>query len=553
MTLLRTALYARVSTQRQAQTQTILQQLERLRLHAQQMNWPVVESNIFCDEGFSGSSLNRPALQRLRDQIAQHAFDQLLITDPDRLARNYVQQMLLLEEFEKAACHLIFLEHAMSADPHDQLLLQIRGAVAEYERNLIAERMRRGRQARLKAGTLLPWTYTPYGYQVDPDRPRDPTGVRPDEVAAAVVVEIFERYTTANDSLLGIATYLTLTGIPTPTGLRRWNAASVRGIVTNPTYTGTVYGGRKRTRLATTRRSPLQAVENPTYTASLRPPEEWICVAQVPAIISQAQFELAQAKLAKNQSFASRNNTSHQYLLRALVSCGHCKSGCSGRPSGQYLYYVCRAKGDPVKYSRDQRCTARFIPAAQLDELVWQDLCQVLTDPDILTLELARAQSGDWLPQELAARRENLQRAQSSLDKQVERLTTAYLDQILELEEYRRRRADLEQRRQAMEVQLQQLEVSVNQSANLVQLSQSMHEFCQRVQRGLSEASFEHKRELLELLVDRVVVTDEQVEIRYVIPTSPESEKVRFCHLRKAYFDLIQPARAYWQPLHFNT
>src|SRR5215210_9318692 len=182
MTLLRTALYARVSTQRQAQSQTILQQLERLRNHAHEMDWPFLESNLFCDDGYSGSSLNRPALERLRDQVAHHAFDQLLITAPDRFARNYVHQMLLLEEFEKAGCQVIFLERAMSNDPHDQLLLQIRGAVAEYERNLITERMRRGRQARLKAGTLLPWTYTPYGYQVDPDRPRDPSTVRRDEV-----------------------------------------------------------------------------------------------------------------------------------------------------------------------------------------------------------------------------------------------------------------------------------------------------------------------------------------------------------------------------------
>ncbi len=537
MTLLRTAFYARVSTQRQAQAQTIQQQLERLRAHAQFMVWSVEEANIFCDDGFSGSSLNRPALERLREQVSHHALDQILITAPDRLARNYVHQMLLLEEFEKGGCQVTFLEHGMSHDPHDQLLLQIRGAVAEYERNLIAERMRRGRQARLKAGSLLPWTYTPYGYQVDPDRPRDPAGVRRDEVAAAIVFEIFQRYSSGQESLLGLATYLTLQGVPTPTGLKRWNATSLRGILTNPTYTGTVYAGRKRTRLATTRRSPLQPVERPTWSVSLKPEEEWLAVAQVPAIVSQEQFDLVQAKLAQNQSFASRNNTAHQYLLRALVSCGHCKRTCMGRPSGDYKYYICRGKGDPVKHCLDSRCTARFIPAEQLDELVWQDLCQVLTDPQILSLELARAQGGEWLPQEIAARRDNFRRANASLNQQIERLTTAYLDQILALEEYRRRRADIEARQQAIDQQIRQLEASATRSTDLVGLCTSMSEFCQRVQVGLAEATFERKRELLELLVDRVVVTDSEVEIRYVIPTSPESEKVRFCHLRKAYFN----------------
>jgi site-specific DNA recombinase len=103
--------------------------------------------------------------------------------------------MVLIEELEKGGCRVEFVERPMSSEPNDQLLLQIRGAVAEYERTLLSERMRRGRLAKYKAGLLLPWTHVrthvPYGYQVDPDRPRDPAGVRPDEAKAAVVAEIF--------------------------------------------------------------------------------------------------------------------------------------------------------------------------------------------------------------------------------------------------------------------------------------------------------------------------------------------------------------------------
>jgi site-specific DNA recombinase len=115
--------------------------------------------------------------------------DCILITAPDRLARNYVHQVLLLEEITATGCQVQFLDRPMSQDPHDQLLLQIRGAVAEYERSLIAERMRRGRLRKLQAGILLPWTKPPYGYRVDPDHPRDPAGVRQDRVEAAAVAE----------------------------------------------------------------------------------------------------------------------------------------------------------------------------------------------------------------------------------------------------------------------------------------------------------------------------------------------------------------------------
>jgi site-specific DNA recombinase len=134
--------------------------------------------------------------------------DQVLITAPDRLARNYVQQMVLLEEREQQGCQITFLDRPMSQDPHDQLLLQIRGAVAEYERTLIAERMRRGRQTKYRAGTLRPWTRAPYGYQVDPDHPRDPTGVRIDESAAAVVREMFAYYGQTDTSLYGLVQHL---------------------------------------------------------------------------------------------------------------------------------------------------------------------------------------------------------------------------------------------------------------------------------------------------------------------------------------------------------
>lgn len=180
---MRRAVYVRVSGHRQVQTQTIEQQLERLQMHCQSQGWQWQEVQIFRDDGYSGASLKRPGLDRLRDQIARAAFDVVLLTAPDRLARKYVHQMLLLEELEKSVCSVTFVERPMSQDPHDQLLLQIRGAVAEYERTLIADRMRRGRQQKFRAGTLLPWSRPPYGYRLNPDRPRDPTGVRREEAA----------------------------------------------------------------------------------------------------------------------------------------------------------------------------------------------------------------------------------------------------------------------------------------------------------------------------------------------------------------------------------
>ena len=470
------------------------------------------------------------------------AFDRVLITEPSRLARKYVHQMLLMEEFERGGCQIEFLDQPMSGNPHDQLLVQIRGAVAEYERSLIAERMRRGRLQKYRAGLLLPWTVPPYGYRVDPSRPRDPAGVRLEPAEAAVVAEMFQRYQQEHQSLIGLTKSLMSQKIPTPRGKLRWNQATVRGILRNPAYTGTVFLGRYRVARAHYRQSALRPVGHDHGGHPATGPQEWEAVAQIPAIVTQEQFDLVQSKFAQNQQYARRNNTAHPYLLRALVSCGACHLSCTGRyrsgKAGVYAYYTCRGKAHPVTSCRDEKCRSRFIPAGQLDDLVWKDLCEVLTHPQTIAEALQRAQGGQWLPQELQARRENLRKARLSLTQQTERLTDAYLAAVLPLEEYQRRRLELEQRQQGVAEQARQLEVSVGRHHELAGMVQSIEAFCQRVQQGLASATFEQKRHLIELLIDRVVVTNEEVEIRYVIPTSASSEHVRFCHLRLDYFNM---------------
>src|SRR4051794_14130344 len=224
---MRVAVYARVSTQRQAQARTTDQQLDRLRAHAEGQGWSLASDRVFRDDGYSGASLRRPGLDRLRDAAASARLDRILITEPDRLARNYVHQVLLVEELERHGAEVVFLDRPMSRGPHDQLLLQIRGAVAEYERTLIAERMRRGRLRKLRAGTLLPWTRPPYGYRVDPERPGDPAGVRLDEAEAAVVRDLFAWFTDEGATIVASIQRLARLGIASPRGHWTWNASAL--------------------------------------------------------------------------------------------------------------------------------------------------------------------------------------------------------------------------------------------------------------------------------------------------------------------------------------
>src|SRR5947208_4133424 len=436
-------------------------------------------------------------------------------------------------------CEYEFLDRPISSDPHDQLLLHIRGAVAEYERTLISERMRRGRQAKMRAGTLLPWTTPPFGYRLDPERPRQADAVRVEASEAVLVEQLFGWYLEPQATIYRLARRLTDLGVATPMGKPRWNAASVRGILRNPAYTGRALTNRTQVAPARRRKSAMLPA-GPGVSHAPRPEEDWIAV-PVPQIISEQTFAQVQAKLDTNQQTAARN-TRHEYLLRALISCGACRLSCGVRQTAAgYRYYQCRGRTDPLRAAQGQRCTARYIPAAQLDELVWADLCALLTDPAHLARALARAQGGAWLPQELQARQATLGQALGQLERQQQRLLDAYLAEVVTLPELNRKRQDLDRRRDTLLAQQRQLDAAARQKLELGAVADGIEAFCQTVRAGLAAATFAQRRQLAELLIDCVVVTDGDVEIRYVLPTSPDGPHRPFCQLRKDH--LNSPSR----------
>src|SRR5215212_265868 len=540
---MRAALYVRVSTDRQQQAQTIEQQVAQLQSYvAAHDGWTVAAEHVFRDDGRSGAKLDRPGLDALRDHAARAAFDLVVICSPDRLARNFVHQMVVLEELERRGVRVVFCDRPLTDDPHEQLVTQIRGAVAEYERTLIADRMRRGRQARLRSGQLLPWTRAPYGYRLHPERPGDPAALQIDPVAAVVVQELFAAYAAGGVTLHALAAQLTARRVPTPTGKPIWRPTTIRGLLTNPAYKGQAASGRLRTAPARQRKSALEPIGKGMSTTA-HPSEEWITV-PVPALVSAEQFDLVERRLAANQRSA-RRSTTHPYLLRGLVSCGVCRLSCSGvtrtATDTRYRYYRCLGKQARVSSGRARCCPARFIPAGQLDELVWADLRAVLERPELVAQAMERAHSGAWVPQELRRRQATLRGVRASVTRQRQRLLAAYLAEVIDLACFQRQDRGLAG--QEADLLAREREVAA-QGERLVQVSaiaQSTTQVLKQLRVGLGQASFEQRRQLVELLIDRVVVTDGQVEIRYVIPTTDHSTKTRFCHLRTDYFQ-VEPA-----------
>lgn len=518
---MRAAMYVRVSTLQQELEQTIEQQIERLRAHAHTEGYELEEGHIFRDDGYSGGRLDRPALDRLRDQARTGAFDVILITAPDRLARQYAHQVLVMYELEQLGCSVVFLERPMSNDPNDRLLLQIRGAVAEYERALIVDRTRRGRLAKIRQGGLLPWIQPLYGYRLDPHRPRDPSGVRIDEEQATVVRQMFGWLIEDGLSLCAIAKRLTAQGVMPPRGGKLWSPASVRDMIRNPAYTGTAYGNRMQA--VPPKRVGAKGFYRKQVNSSYRyrSPEEWVGI-PVPAIISEEVFQEAQQCLERNKQWARRNNTRQTYLLRALVSCGGCGLCCVGcrHGRGPYPYYRCRGKLTPTVSRREQRCYVRSPRADALDEVVWKEVVRLLTHPEWVIEQFQRLHAtGEGMDDPAETRLVQIEQLKRCYERQIERLVDAYtMDETITLIELQKRRRPIEQKIERLEQQKRDVQRTAQQQVRTEELCQNIEMFCAAISKGLEEATFEQRRRIVELLIERVIVKESEVLIKYVIP-----------------------------------
>ncbi len=183
--------------------------------------------------------------------------------------------------------------------------------------------------------------------------------------------EMFAWYAEAAQRLCSLVRLLEQRAIRTSTGLKWWNRASIRGLLTNPVYAGKVYGNRWHRRGMLERRSATAPSRHSATTRVDAPREEWVLVAEIPALVSQAQFDQVQARLVSNRRFAQRNNKVHPYLRHGLVSCGLCGLACLARSTiDQHRYYSCTSKLPALFSHREQKCPSRLSPAGRLDALV---------------------------------------------------------------------------------------------------------------------------------------------------------------------------------------
>jgi len=300
-----TALYAVVSSDRQKEEKTISSQLQELLKLAAQENLQIDEKYIYLDDGESGYYLDRPGFDALRDAARDGLIDMILVHDPDRFSRKYAYQVLLLEEFKRWNVDVWFLKHPQADSPEKQLLVQIQGVIAEYERARIMERTRRGRLYWIRQGRPL-CARVPYGYRYIPKGKHNPPSIEVDEENAEVVQKIFELYVHEGLSDREIAVYLKNANvISAKDRLSYWDSSSIRFILMNEAYTGTWY-------LNQYKKEPRPGQMRPRTVK--RPREEWVPV-PVPPLISSELFTRAQ-EIREREEFIRVYN--HYDILKLI-------------------------------------------------------------------------------------------------------------------------------------------------------------------------------------------------------------------------------------------
>ena len=238
------AIYARVSSDQQKEDKTIASQTAALVAFASSHGYGVPDDWIFEDEGFSGATLVRPGLERVRDLVAEGQVQAVLVLSPDRLSRKYAYQVLLTEEWLRQGVQTIFVNAPQSHSPEDQLLLQFQGMIAEYERAQILERSRRGKRHRAKQGEASVLSAAPYGYRYVHKTDDRAAYFEVIEAQAAVVRQVYELYTVQALSIGAITRRLNELGVPTRKEQSCWERSTVWGMLRNPAYRGTACFGK---------------------------------------------------------------------------------------------------------------------------------------------------------------------------------------------------------------------------------------------------------------------------------------------------------------------
>ena len=534
MTTHRIALYARVSSERQAQLATIESQLCALRERARLDGCVLLPTDEYVDNGCSGSTLRRPALERLRDRLAAGEIDTIYVYTPDRLARRYAHQVLLLDEFASRGARTVILQGRNGVSAEDELLTQVQGVIAEYERAKIMERSRRGKLHKARNGSAGVLSCAPYGYTRMRSSDGGPVQYQIVLHEAQVVRRIFHAAVHEHLSLNAIASVLNEEGVP-PRGrprygveTHRWHASSIHQVLCNPTYMGEAAYGKTEAIIArpTLRQIKGRGLMPKRANSGARPqaPEKWIRI-PVPPIVSREIFEAAKDQLARNRDLAQRNGKGNTYLLSGLCVCARCRYGYYGRansPCGKYAgrdysYYFCAAS-TMRHVVNSVRCTNRSVRRDLLEDHVWRSVCDLLKNPSRMMDEWTRRTDASQVTSEYTRQYDEALRWVRSHEKALQRLLDAYEIGAIELADLKTRSELVRERLTRARNELDSLEKHFAEQRELQLVIAHVESFAERLRVGLDTLGWKERQAVVRAVVARIEIDADDVTIVYRVP-----------------------------------
>lgn len=396
-------IYVRVSTEDQAKKGYSLK--DQIEACKQKANGETME---YVEEGVSGEILDRPVLMKLRHDVKEGIINKVICLDPDRLARKLMNQLIITEEIEKHA-ELVFVNGEYAKTPEGMLFYQMRGAVAEFEKAKINERMSRGRRQKAREGKVVKNSFH-YGYDYDKENACNVIN----EQEAEIVRLVFDLFTKPNSKVQGIngiAKYLTAQGIPTKRGAKQWHRQVVRQMLYNTAYIGELYQNRWNTEGMGTNK--YKAPEDRVKMKE-RPKEEWIQV-PTPPIIDEVTFYKAQQLLNQSRRRWAKQGL-RTYLLSGLLRCGECSNTLTGRVRNNWgdkiRFYTCQKNTAGAKHSG---CN-HWIKSDKIEDAIWETVIEWINDPEKI-VEASNQDTPDYEQHELKRIEEELDKTKKARSK----------------------------------------------------------------------------------------------------------------------------------------
>jgi site-specific DNA recombinase len=508
----RVAVYARVSSEQQEKEETIASQLETIASFASEHGLGFETQDVFVDDGYSAKVLRRPGLDMLLDRVYEGHYEGVLVLDPDRLARSYGHQIMLIEEFERKGCKPVFVRHPIGEGPDEDLLLQMQGVIAQYEHAKILERTRRGKLHRMRRGELVSGQRV-FGYEYVKAEGAAPAHYQIIEAEAQVVRRIFQWHTEEGLSLRQIAAGLQEQGVATVRG-GRWNGANIGHMLRNSIYMGTGYAHKfeavepKDQPNANCYRRTLKSARR------RRPREEWQPFA-APAIVSEELFELAQQRLSQNKQLAARR-TRRPYLLRGLIKCECCQMHmfCDTQSSS----YICglsrplhaRDRGRPPCSNK------RRLPVSQLDELIWGEVKAILKKPSLLKKHYPELR--EKIHPRATGSLEAIDRKLVEVQKQISRVNDLFIRGVLDRAQHKEKYDQLHSQLSAFKTRREKLAEEHLENQEIAELMASFTAFAKTIGATLEQADFKMRRSIVEQLVKEVSIGNSSITISFLAP-----------------------------------